>query len=227
MLKYCDEEIARRVGLKVWKRFIHFVKSPGLSMPALILLLGLTGCQTPTPVFKDLDGQQAPKSDDIVLREGDSVRITFPGAASLNTVQQIRRDGRITLEMVGEFKAAGMTPVDMEKELLKLYGPQLQTKEVNVAVQSSAFPIYVTGAVLRPGKIMSDRPITALEAIMEAGGFNYTKANLKAVGVIRHKDGRTEHHTLNLKRVLQGEQTESFDLKPHDIIFVPERFSWF
>jgi len=47
------------------------------------------------------------------------------------------------------------------------------------------------------GKIMSDRPITALEAIMEAGGFDYTKANLKAVTVIRTENGQTEHHKLN------------------------------
>jgi polysaccharide export outer membrane protein len=108
-----------------------------------------------------------------------------------------------------------------------LYGPQLQTKEVTVAVESSAFPIYVTGAVLRPGKILSDRPLTALQAIMEAGGFDYNKANLKKVAVIRHETGRTDHYTLNMKGVLNGEQSETFNLKPADIIYVPERFSWF
>jgi polysaccharide export outer membrane protein len=115
----------------------------------------------------------------------------------------------------------------MEKQLILLYGPQLQTKEVSVSVISSAFPVYVTGAVLRPGKILSDRPLTALEAIMEAGGFDYTKANLKAVRVIRFHDGRTDHYLLNLKRVLNGQQSEQFNLKPSDILFVPEKFSFF
>jgi hypothetical protein len=69
--------------------------------------------------------------------------------------------------------------------------------------------------------------LTALEAIMEASGFDYTKANLKAVRIIRHENGRTEHHTVNLKRVLEGEETEQFILKPSDIIYVPERFNWF
>jgi polysaccharide export outer membrane protein len=192
------------------------------------LFLALAGCQTaPAPQFAAPDKPDAAKPNVIVLHEGDSVRISFPGAPNLNTVAQIRRDGRITLPLIGEFQAAGLTPGEMEKELIKLYGPQLQTKEVTVAVESSAFPVYVTGAVLRPGKIMSDRPITVLEAIMEAGGFDYTKANLKAVRVIRHENGRTEHHTLNLKRVLQGNETEQFNLKPSDIIYVPERFSWF
>jgi polysaccharide export outer membrane protein len=184
------------------------------------------GCETPTQ-FTDLNIQNAVKSDAIVLREGDSVRLSFPGAPNLNSTQQIRRDGRIPLPLGGEFKAAGLTASEMEKELLKLYGPQLQTKEISVAVEPSAFSVYVTGAVLRPGKVSSERPLTAVEAIMEASGFDYTKANLKAVRVIRRENGRTEHHTLNLKRVLEGDETEQFVLKPFDIIYVPEKFNWF
>jgi polysaccharide export outer membrane protein len=194
-----------------------------------LLLIGLTGCKTPTqPSFTELEKQaQQAQSEVLVLHEGDAVRVTFPGATTLNTVQQIRRDGRITLPMIGEFKAVGLTPTEMEKELIKLYESQLQTKEIYVAVESSAFPVYVTGAVLRPGKIMSDRPINALQAIMEAGGFDYTKADLKSVKVIRHEGGQAKHYTINLKKVVQGSDPETFSLKPADIIYVPERFVWF
>ncbi len=203
------------------------VKTASAAAATLALLLVVTGCQSPQ--FSEMKGPDTNviASEALVLHEGDAVRITFPGAPDLNTVQPIRRDGKITLRLVGEFQAAGLTPGAMEKELIKLYGPQLQVKEVNVTVESSAFPVYVTGAVLRPGKIMSDRPMTALEAIMEAGGFDYTKANLKAVRVLRQENGKTEHHTLNLKRVLEGNETEQFKLKPSDIVYVPERFSWF
>ncbi len=58
--------------------------------------------------------------------------------------------------------------------------------------------------MLRPGKISSDHPITALEAIMEAGGFDYTKANLKNVKVIRQEGSQTKNYILNLKRVMEG-----------------------
>ena len=192
---------------------------------AVAILLGFAGCETPQ--YANVGLPIEAKSDLIVLHEGDSVRISFPGAPTLNTVQVIRRDGRITLPVIGEYKAAGMVPAVMEKELIALYGPQLQSKEVTVAVESSAFRIYVMGAVLRPGKILSDRPMTALEAIMEAGGFDYAKANLKAVTVTRRENGQTQHFKLNLKRVLKGEDADSFDLKPGDIVFVPERFTWF
>jgi polysaccharide export outer membrane protein len=167
-------------------------------------------------------------AEPVVLREGDIVRISFPGAPNLNTLAAIRRDGKTSLPLIGEVQAAGLKPSELEAELIKLYGPQLQVKEVSVALETSAIPIYVNGSVLRPGKILSDRPITALEAIMEAGGFDHAKANLKEVTVIRRvASGQVEYHKLNLKRVLQGKQIEPFLLKASDIVYVPERFSWF
>jgi polysaccharide biosynthesis/export protein len=217
---------------------LNIAKAAASAGLGILLLCAVSGCQTQNQSIAEANSPDAPtfaepkpaepaKPDVIVLHEGDTVRISFPGAPTLNTVQQIRRDGRVTLPLIGEFKAAGLTPPDMERELIKQYGPQLQTKEVTVSVDSSAFPIYVTGSVLRPGKILSDRPLTALEAIMEAGGFDYTKANLKKIRVIRTENGQTQHFILNLKNVLQGEQTDKFKLKPADIIYVPERFSWF
>jgi polysaccharide export outer membrane protein len=222
---------------------INNMKSPvrrrttgGLYAAGLSVLMALlwVGCQGPKYAqFSDLSGVKtpaaqaaAPRPESLTLREGDTVRITFPGSPNLNTVQQIRRDGIISLPLVGEVKSAGMTPSDLEKELVKLYAPQLVTKEVNVAVESSAFLVYVTGAVLRPGKMISDRPLTALEAVLDAG-VDYQKANLKSVTVIRHENGRDELHALNLKKALEGKGGEPFYLKPQDIIFVRERFTWF
>jgi polysaccharide export outer membrane protein len=193
-------------------------------LPAAAILL-LIGCATPQ--YAGLDEQKIFHSDPLVLREGDSVRISFPGAPNLNTVQQIKRDGRISLQLVGEVNAAGLTAGELEKELVKLCGPQLQVKEVTVAVEASSLSIYVTGAVLRPGKVMSERPLTALEAIMEAGGFDYTKANQKAVAVIRHEGSTTQRYKLNLKNELSGREVEPFALKSFDIIYVPEKFAWF
>lgn len=208
------------------------VVSCGIRMGlALVVMMLFSGCQTPSEPRPSEFGAIHPpatKPDVLVLHEGDVVRVTFPGATALNGQSQtIRRDGIISVPSLGEIKAAGLTTKELEKAILDTYGSQIQTKEVNVTLESSAFSVYVTGSVLRPGKITADRPLTALEAVMEAGGPDYTKANLKKVTVIRVENGRTERHVLNLKLVLDGQSTEQFKLKPADIVYVPEKFTWF
>jgi polysaccharide export outer membrane protein len=213
---------------------------------ATVLMLLLAGCQTvPEMQPSDFDALRnattnaqtinrstttspSTKPELLVLHEGDIVRVTFPGATALNAPgQTIRRDGMISIPPLGEIKVAGLTTKEAEKAILDMYGSQLQIKEVSVTLESSSFGVYVTGKVLRPGKITADRPLTVLEAVMEAGGPDYTKANLKKVTVIRTENGHTEHHILNLKKVLDGQSAEQFKLKPADIVYVPERFTWF
>jgi hypothetical protein len=74
---------------------------------------------------------------------------------------------------------------------------------------------------------MSDHPITVLEAVMESGGFDYMRANLKAVRVIRTTDGKTRNFKVNLKGVVNGTPLDIFYLQPSDIVFVPTKITWF
>lgn len=191
----------------------------------MALTLLMSGCQTPKQTF--VAPADAGIDRTITLREGDVIKVTFTGSPTLNTTQQIRRDGNVNLALVGDIKASGITPSELEKEILKVYGDQLLSKEVTVTLETSVFSVFVTGAVLRPGKIQSDRPITVLEAIMEAGGFDHSKANLKSVRVIRREGERMKTFTLNLKPALEGGTTPPFFLRPSDIVHVPERFSFF
>jgi len=197
---------------------------PGLG---LMLLLASSGCQTQDPGVNAAGGPAALPPEATALREGDTLKISFPGAPNLDTTQQVRADGKIVLPVMGEMAVVGMTPAALEKELVSRYSTQLLSKEVTVAVEASGFVVYVTGAVLRPGKISSNRPLTALEAVMEAGGFDYAKADQKAVKVIRHENGRASSYTVNLKLEMQGRPGGNFSLKPADIVFVPESFTWF
>ena len=194
----------------------------GLFTAAALLF---TGCATEPLGTAATDGKDG--SALIILREGDVVKISFPGAANLDTTQQIRRDGKIAMNLVGEVEAAGLPPEGLQKKLIELYASQIGSKEITVALQTSAFPIFVNGAVVHPGKVMSDHPITALEAVMEAGGFTTATANMKEVKVIRNEGGKLKNYSLNLKEILDGKSDKSFYLKPGDIIFVPERFQMF
>lgn len=200
-----------------------------LAMLSLTLIAAgmFAGCKTQISPAAALKEQAAVASALISLREGDVLKISFPGSPTLDTTQQIRRDGRITMPLVGEVDAAGMTPTELEKKLVDLYAPQVATKQITVQVASSSFPVYVTGMVMRPGKVLSDHPISALEAVMEAGGFDYSKANPKDVVVIRREGNTMKNYRVNLKAVLQGKKNEPFYLKPADIVYVPERFSVF
>src|SRR5688572_17281031 len=133
------------------------------------------------------------------LSAGDVIRITFPGTPSMKEEQQqIRRDGRVNLTIIGEIKATDKTPAELEKELEKAYSSQLTSKEIKVTVVSSSFAVYVGGAVLKPGKVMPERALTALDAIMEAGGFDHTRANMKAVRVIRQEGAQVKNYYLNM-----------------------------
>lgn len=170
---------------------------------------------------------EARKPQALKLQEGDVIQIAFPSAPSLNTTQQVRRDGRINLGVVGELVVVDKTVEDLSKEIAKLFESQLVSNEVNVTLVSSSFVVYVTGAVLRPGKVVTDRPITAFEAVMEAGGFDFAKANTKEVIVIREEDGKTTSFTVNLKKVLDGKNPDPFMLKKSDKVFVREKFSLF
>lgn len=194
-----------------------------VSTLAMALLLTFTGCETsqpkPTP--------EPPHSEALILREGDILKVSFPGSPNLDTTEQIRRDGKINLQLVGEISAVGVTPAELETNISDAYGDQLSSKQVTVVVVSSSIPVFVTGAVLHPEKVMSDHPITALEAVMEAGGPDYAKANMKDVRVIRYEDGREKNYVLNLRAEMAGAAIEPFYLKPNDIIYVPERFQMF
>src|SRR5215467_10066286 len=99
----------------------HWLSSGAILALVACLFLAVAGCETAQ--FGDFNPQQIANqaatnvfsADSIVLREGDVVKVTFPGAPNLNGSQPIRRDGRITLQLVGEVQAAGKTPNELEK----------------------------------------------------------------------------------------------------------------
>ncbi|MFO1497506.1 MAG: polysaccharide biosynthesis/export family protein [Verrucomicrobiota bacterium] len=192
----------------------------------LVLALWLvgSGCKTNSPELPPAE-VAAMQSTPVRINPGDVVQITFPGGPqTMNTPpQRVRVDGKVALPLVGDVAVAGKTPVELQAELAKLYDKQLDIKEVVVVVSSSAASVFVSGAVARPGRISMERPLTVLDAIMEAGGFDPRRANVKKIRIIRQKGRRYEKREINLKPVLRGENVTPFMLEPFDIIYVPEK----
>lgn len=184
-----------------------------------LILVG-TGCQSneKMPVFPEqLTGQNTG-----ALAAGDVIKIVFPGVSEMNHTQKVRADGKVNLPLVGEVEAAGKKLGDFQAELVQLYEPKLKNKDVVVTLESSTIPIYVSGAVLRPGKILLDRPMTVLEAIMETGGFT-ERANTKRIVLIRHENGKHYTQTFDLTAALQGRPSSAFFVRAYDAIYVQEK----
>lgn len=202
---------------------------PPLALGLGLALLGLVafwcGCsstKTPPP-----PSQPPTAFDPSVLREGDVIQITFPGATNLSKPQLILpQGGMVKLDFVDEIKATGRTPRELQEDILVAYGNQLQLKEVTVTVLQTSARVYVNGEVLRPGPVMMNRPITAIEAIMEAGGFTPDALPNKVL-LMRKEEGIQRSYEMDLGKALRGSATNPVYLQPDDIITVQRKvFHW-
>jgi polysaccharide export outer membrane protein len=191
-----------------------------LAVAFLFLSLAL-GCQGGKAVLKDEEIPPQPVAK-VTFGPGDVLDVKFFHAPELNESQTVRPDGRITLQLVGEVPVAGKSPDELRAELTRLYTPELKNPEVAVIARSFyERRVYVGGEVKTPGLIAMPGPLTALEAIMQAGGFNARTAQRKNVVIIRHKDGKRYGCALDLSGALKGEEGRPFYLEPHDIVYVP------
>jgi len=196
-------------------------------LPALlgVLAILMTGCASPPPAFPSAGALEIRNANYAtnLLQEGDTVSVEFQYTTNFNSLQKISMDGTLILSSVGSVKAAGKTVEELQAELTRVYKPQIKDDVVTVKLVSSASSLYIAGAVIRPGKIPMDRPMTALEAVMEAGGWDPSRAKLSDVTVLRLEDGKQKTYTLNLSKTLQGANDQPFYLRPFDIIYVPQK----
>lgn len=236
MLTFCQRKIdlTTRMQKKNWR--VHDWRTVRVMACALAVLTAAAGCQSDSQSSKAAIQAAALVSSDsantgksMLLQEGDVLKIDFPGDPTINTVVTVRRDGKVSLPLVGEYEAAGKTPAMMETELKKMYSPQLVNNELSVNVQSSAFVVYIMGAVARPGKLVSDRPLTVLQALIESG-LDDSRSNMKKIEIFRtDPTGKSEKTTLNYYNYLhkKGTPLPVFTLRPYDVINVPQKYSWY
>lgn len=187
---------------------------------ALVAALGV-GCSTPSDPVAAATAGSAPAGPS-ALQEGDLISVVFPGATNLNSAQQIPYDGVVKIPLVGDFKAAGKTTSEVQTDILTAFGSNLVLKEVTVTLLRSAASVYISGAVLQPGKLLLDRPLTVMEAIVERGGFA-PDARPEKTMVIRQEDGLQRSYRIDLRKMLRGHPTEPFYLKPSDVVVVPKK----
>ena len=213
--------------MRVWS------KTQGGHVMAMMLiaisLFGLAGCQSPPPVsvqkFEEPATPQpssAPEEVKVSLAPGDSIEVKFFYTPELNETQTVRPDGNIALLLAGEVRAEGKTPSELQEELVRRYSLHLRNPQVTVIVRSlEGRRVYVGGEVKTPGVIPMPGQLTAMEAIMQAGGFNLTAAEVENVVIVRFKDRQRFAYMLNMKEALAGRDYQPFYLESRDIIYVP------
>jgi polysaccharide export outer membrane protein len=190
-------------------------------VPLMFLLIISFGCEGVQPVLKPTESgpQSVPTT---TLGPGDTIEVKFFHNPELNDAQTIRPDGKITLQLVGEVLAQGKTPMELRNELVKRYTPDLRIPEVTVIVRTLYDRrIYVGGEVKTPGLLTMPGPLTALEAIMQAGGFDPKTGKIKSVIVIRHENNKWHGYTLDYANALKTGEGQPFYLQPRDIVYVP------
>ncbi|MHB8499943.1 MAG: polysaccharide biosynthesis/export family protein [Candidatus Acidiferrales bacterium] len=134
----------------------------------------------------------------------------------------VRRDGKISLPLLNDLQAAGLTPTQLGSEIVEKLRATIVHPEVTVIVaQMSSLRIYILGQVTRGGAYPLVPNMTAMQALSIAGGFT-PYANLKKIYIMRSENGQNKMFPMNYKEVVRGHKTEqNIQLKPGDTIVVP------
>jgi len=198
----------------------------------LVLTLGCAGVSAAGPVrgegapgVNSDDKKPAPTlpagvEADYRLGAGDKLRIEVYKDSQLSQSVQIRPDGKITLPLVGDIVATGMTPIELRDSLTKSLTEFITNPTVTViVVEAESAHAFVMGEVTHPGPVQLHGPTTILQALAMAGGFKEF-ANTKAVKVLRPKGSGLETLHFNYKDVLAGD-AKPFYLKSGDTVIVP------
>lgn len=133
----------------------------------------------------------------------------------------VRPDGKISLPLIDEVKAAGLTPKQLEKELTTRFAHYIAAPQVSVIVSDIRSQTFsIVGEVNRSGSFQLKQKTTMLEALASAGGFK-DFAKTKKIYVLRtNADGTKTRMPFNYDKALKGE-VPSFDVQAHDTIVVP------
>jgi polysaccharide export outer membrane protein len=208
-----DEPLRSAAKVFCSKRALH--ASFWLFVVLILVSLAGGGCQSALPPLPNPPGPYTP----VRLSPGDVIKLSFAEETDLDQVQKIRRDGKVTLPLIGEVRAAGKRVIDFQHQLTSLYEPHLDNPEVVVTLDSGATNVIVSGFANRPGRYSFDRPTTVYQAVMEAGGpSDYGSAgNIRLTRII---NGVQRTETINLRRSIHGDALYPEYVQDGDVIYI-------
>jgi polysaccharide biosynthesis/export protein len=157
---------------------------------------------------------------DYRLAIGDKLRVEVYKDPQLSQSLQVRPDGKITLPLVGDVSAAGLTSIELRDQLATALREYVTNPVVTVIVVETVPPlVYVMGEVSNPGSIPLNGPLSVLQALAMAGGFR-DFADTKDIRVLRRTSRGVQTIAFNYKTAVKGEGSNVM-LQPGDTVIVP------
>lgn len=176
---------------------------------ALILLLGLLAGNAVEPIRAD---------EAYTIGTDDVLAITVWDNKDVDQVVFVRPDGKISLPLLGEVQAGGLTVVQLQTKLNELYSKTIKNPQVTVGVREiRSRSIFFVGGVGKPGPMQLTQDLTLLQAISIAGGL-HPGADLEGAFVLR---GNQPIAVDFIKLIQKADLRHNIKLEPGDTIVVP------
>jgi polysaccharide export outer membrane protein len=158
---------------------------------------------------------------DYVIGADDNLHISVWKEPDLTTSLPVRPDGKISLPLLNDVPAAGLTPMQLADSITEKLKKYIADPRVTVVVTAmNSRRIYVLGEVLHTGAVPLLPNMTVLQALATAGFTQF--ANVKGIYVLRTENGRQVKLPFNYKQVVKGaDPRQNIALKPGDTVVVP------
>jgi len=154
-----------------------------------------------------------------VIGADDMLLVSVWKEPDLTTTLPVRPDGNISLPLLNDVRAAGLTPMELATSITEKLRKYVADPRVTVVVtQINSQKVYVTGEVLHTGSIQLLPDMTVLQALADAGFTQF--ANTKGIYVLRTENGNQRRIPVNYRKLIKGQIANTI-LKAGDIIVVP------
>jgi polysaccharide export outer membrane protein len=203
------------------KKLLNF---GGMGMLLLFIIASMAYPQADKETLsrKEAQVEIGTDSDQYVIGAEDVLSIHVWKEDAFTRTIPVRMDGKISLPLVQEIKAAGLTPLQLKEVLTRRLKEFIENPVVSVTVtEANSYKVYVSGQVKTPGVYRLRSETSVAQIIPMAGGFT-DWANQKKILIIRNENGREKRMTVNYKKIMRGsDQDSNVILKAGDTIIVP------
>jgi len=171
---------------------------------------------------KQAQAEIAADSDRYVIGSEDVLYIHVWREETLSKTVSVRIDGMISMPLVDEIQAAGISPLQLKEKLTEKLKDFVEAPNVTVIVmEANSFKVYVSGQVKNPGVLKLRSETSLAQVISMVGGFS-DWANQSKIIIIRKENGKEKRFTVNYKKIVKGKDLSlNILLKPGDTIIVP------